>query len=783
MPVASDAVWFSVLPDMSRFGPSLAKGAAADADQAGKQASTRFSGSFAKYLKIGAAIGGAMAVAAGGKFLKESIREASDLGESLNAVNVTFGKNAEGIKKLGKEAADAVGLSQSEFNGLAVQFSAFSKTIAGKGGDVVGTMKDLTTRGADFASVMNLDVNEAMGLFQSGLAGETEPLRKYGIDLSAAAVEAHALSTGIVSNKNELTESAKVQARYSLLMQSTAKTQGDFANTSDSLANVQRRLGANWDDMQATVGMKLLPILEKFSGWIVDTGLPALSGLGRFLAKNVGPPMRNLATWTSENEKPLKVVAGVITGVMVPALAAWGVAATINAAKNVAAWFASATAARTAATTTTLTTGQMVVRWAFLSVKSLFHAAKVAAAWLLSMGPIGLVIAAVVGLVAVIVKNWDKIKDVIAAGWNWVKGKTADFWDAMVAAFRRGADLIGNAWNRIQELAKKPVNFIIETVYNDGIRAGFNKVAEFLNMDARLPAMSPIGGAGRSQPTRTVPGVQAFGGAGGGLVKTIAGKAWDWVKDKFSGPVNALLGRVGSSPWAGMMAGVGRRLASGALDRLKALFGASEGDGAKGPTGPIGKAGVVLPRGSYRIGMPYLGYPEHYGADYPAATGTPVYAMAAGNVSRALTLGDSYGKHVYLEHPGGIQTRYAHLNSYNVAPGQSVMPGQMIGTVGSTGNSSGPHLHFEYRRGGAPVNPASLGLFDSGGWLQHGQAALNLSGRPEPVLTGRQWDSVEKLANSGDLLAEVRGLREDNAALRGDVRHLARDFQMAKRTA
>lgn len=194
-----------------------------------------------------------------GRAFSSGIRAASDLGESVNAVRVTFGDAADGVLALGRDAASTVGLSNSSFNGLAVQFSAFAKTIAGEGGNVVGTLQDLTGRAADFASVMNLDVSEAATLFQSGLAGETEPLRKFGIDLSAAAVEAYAYANGIATAGEELTEAQKVQGRYGLLMESTAATTGDFANTQFSLANGLRILGASWADVQAKLGAGFLP--------------------------------------------------------------------------------------------------------------------------------------------------------------------------------------------------------------------------------------------------------------------------------------------------------------------------------------------------------------------------------------------------------------------------------------------------------------------------------------------------------------------------------------------
>ena len=264
-----------VKPLTSSLRPGITSAASGAADAAGTDAGRRFSSRFGSALKIGAVLAGAFAVRAGKEFFTESIREATNLNESVNAVSVTFGKNAAGIRRLGEDAADSLGLSESQFNGLAVQFASFSSTIAGKGGDVVGVFDELSTRGADFASVMNLDVNESMRLFQSGLAGETEPLRRFGIDLSAAKVEAFAYARGIAKAGKPLTEQQKVQARYALLMKQTAKTQGDFANTSDSLANSQRRLGANIDDIQARVGQKLIPVLERASGWVLGNGIPA----------------------------------------------------------------------------------------------------------------------------------------------------------------------------------------------------------------------------------------------------------------------------------------------------------------------------------------------------------------------------------------------------------------------------------------------------------------------------------------------------------------------------
>ena len=94
----------------------------------------------------------------------------------------------------------------------------------------------------------------------------------------------------------------------------------------------------------------------------------------------------------------------------------------------------------------------------------------------------------------------------------------------------------------------------------------------------------------------------------------------------------------------------------------------------------------------------------HKGIDLAAPTGTPIYATGDGMVSRASWF-SSYGLYVAIEHGGQIQTRYAHMSRLNVAEGQRVRKGDVIGYVGSTGRSTGPHLHYEVRIDGSAVNP------------------------------------------------------------------------------
>ena len=225
-----------------------------------------------------AALGALAAVA------KTAVKEASDLEESVNAVAVVFGDSSKEILKLSKAASTSVGLSKKDFNSLAVQFSSFAKTIAGKGGDVSAVIKTMTLRSADFASVMNIDVAEAAEKFQSGLAGETKPLKKYGIDISEATIQTFAYANGIAKAGETLTHQQKVLARYGSIMEQTDKTAGDFANTSGSLANQTRILEAQMTNFKATLGQALLPIIQKVVAVFLKMSTWAKNNPGVFLA-------------------------------------------------------------------------------------------------------------------------------------------------------------------------------------------------------------------------------------------------------------------------------------------------------------------------------------------------------------------------------------------------------------------------------------------------------------------------------------------------------------------
>jgi len=134
-------------------------------------------------------------------------------------------------------------------------------------------------------------------------------------------------------------------------------------------------------------------------------------------------------------------------------------------------------------------------------------------------------------------------------------------------------------------------------------------------------------------------------------------------------------------------------------------------DQGQGVRKPLMRTPIDGARISSSFGMrrhPILGYSKmHTGVDFAAPTGTPIYAAGDGVVKRAGRNG-GYGNYVQIRHNGEFSTAYAHLSRILVEPGERVQQGDVIGRVGSTGRSTGPHLHYEIIRNGQKVNPMSV---------------------------------------------------------------------------
>lgn len=235
-----------------------------------------------QWKNIGFAVKGFLALKAAKavkEFVSGSIQAASALDESINAVEKTFGSAAGMIMEFGDIAASTAGLSKREFHDLATVTGSLL-TNMGFGMEAAGreTIR-LTQRAADMASVFNVDVSEVLTAVNAGLRGETEPLRRFGVMLSDAAVRAKAVEMGLAATTKEVDTNGKAQAALALIMEQSSKTAGDFVQTTDSLANAQKRAAAQAENAQARFGSALARWSAGLVGFAA-TALDSFSALG-----------------------------------------------------------------------------------------------------------------------------------------------------------------------------------------------------------------------------------------------------------------------------------------------------------------------------------------------------------------------------------------------------------------------------------------------------------------------------------------------------------------------
>lgn len=200
--------------------------------------------------------------------IKTGIDYASDLAEVQNVIDVTFGSATEAINSWSKECLAAYGMNEVSAKRYAGTIGAMLKSSGLAGDAIVDMSKDMVGLAGDMASFYNLDLETAFEKIRSGISGETEPLKQLGINMSVANLEAYALSQGITTAYNEMSQAEQVMLRYNYLMSTTADAQGDFARTQDSYANQTRLLSESWLEFTGVMAEQLLPVLTTIVSWL-----------------------------------------------------------------------------------------------------------------------------------------------------------------------------------------------------------------------------------------------------------------------------------------------------------------------------------------------------------------------------------------------------------------------------------------------------------------------------------------------------------------------------------
>lgn len=205
---------------------------------------------------------------------KSAIGFGSAITEIENVVDVSFGSMADEAYKFASTAKEQFGLSELAAKQYSGTMMAMMKS-SGVAQDAASKMSiSLAGLAGDIASFYNIDTDTAFQKIRSGISGEIEPLRQLGINLSVANMEAYALSRGITTSYNAMSQAEKVALRYNYLMSATGDVQGDFARTSGTWANQVRLLTLNFQSLSAVIGQGLIAGI-----------LPAIQALNALMSK------------------------------------------------------------------------------------------------------------------------------------------------------------------------------------------------------------------------------------------------------------------------------------------------------------------------------------------------------------------------------------------------------------------------------------------------------------------------------------------------------------------
>jgi hypothetical protein len=201
-------------------------------------------------VSVGAFVGG----------MKSAVLAASSLSESIAKSNTVFGKNAEQIQNWSKTTSKALGVSQQAALEAAGTYGNLFRAFGINEQESANMSQALVTLAADLASFNNVPIEDALLALRSGLSGETEPLKRFGIALNETRLKEQALADGLIkTTKGTLPQAIKTQAAYALILKDSALAQGDVARTSGGLANQLKFLQAGLQDAKAGFGEALLP--------------------------------------------------------------------------------------------------------------------------------------------------------------------------------------------------------------------------------------------------------------------------------------------------------------------------------------------------------------------------------------------------------------------------------------------------------------------------------------------------------------------------------------------
>ena len=210
---------------------------------------------------------------------------ASSLEESQSKVNVVFGDSAGVVNEFAATSAQAFGITKQAALEATGTFGNLLQAFGTGKGQAAEMSTTLIGLAADLASFNNTGIEDAIQALRSGLSGETEPLKRFGVAINDVRLKQEAVTLGLYDGKGALDINAKTQAAYALILKDTSLAQGDFARTSDGFANQMRILKASLSDAATELGTILLPYFKQFVIYVNQNIIPGVLMFAKTLGK------------------------------------------------------------------------------------------------------------------------------------------------------------------------------------------------------------------------------------------------------------------------------------------------------------------------------------------------------------------------------------------------------------------------------------------------------------------------------------------------------------------
>jgi hypothetical protein len=449
--------YVNIVPGTKAVEQYLKTGLSGQAAGAGADAGGKFGSGFkSRFASAARGLMGplvaSLSVGAATQFLSGAVQGASDLGEQLSATRAVFKGGSQDVENFAAGAAAKLGQTRTQIFEAAKSFGVFGKAAGLSEKENANFSTSLVSLATDLASFNNTSVDEALTALGSGLRGEAEPLRRFGVLLDDATLRQQALEMGLIkTTKQALTPQQKVLAANAAIFEQTSTQQGDFARTSGGLANQQRILGAAFADAQASLGQMLLPTITNLVTYLNTNVIPAVSTFIQNF-KDGKTPLNDFFT---------------------------GISNVINFIKTNWTWIS----------TLAVAVGTLVAGWKIYNgvillwqnIMKIGTAIQAAYNVVMAANPIVLIIIAVLALVAALIwfftqtelgkKIWKGFTDFMSTAIKAVGDFFVGLWNGIVGFFQGVGKTLSDVWNGF-------VGFLVGAW--NGIKGAFEAVFKFI---------------------------------------------------------------------------------------------------------------------------------------------------------------------------------------------------------------------------------------------------------------------------------------------------------------